>query len=205
MAEITLAARSALTGHARPGRHGKPEGEAGVVIAERGDLAIATIIARKGKAQAVRAAAKDAFGVELPTVPRRIESDRIAFIWAGPEQWLAVAGPGNPPGHFETMLAGIFDGLASISEQSDGRTVIRISGPRARDALAKGLPIDLHPRTFRTGDTALTLAAHIGAQIWQVDDAPTYDIAVFRGFARSFWNFLTEASAEYGCRIDERS
>jgi heterotetrameric sarcosine oxidase gamma subunit len=204
MAEVTLAARSALAGHARPGRHGKAEVDPGVVIAERGDLAIATIIARKGKAEAVRAAANAAFGIELPTVPRRIENGRIAFIWAGPEQWLAVAGPGNPPVDFENTLAGIFAGLASISEQSDGRTVIRISGPRARDALAKGLPIDLHPRAFRPGDTALTLAAHIGAQIWQLDDAPTYEIAVFRGFARSFWHFLTEASAEYGCQIAER-
>ena len=95
-------------------------------------------------------------------------------------------------------------GHASITEQSDGRTIIRIAGPRARDALAKGLAVDLHPRAFKPGDTALTQAAHIGLQIWQLDEAPTYEIAVFRGFARSFWQFLLDAAAEYGCRIEER-
>ena len=48
-------------------------------------------------------------------------------------------------------LAERLKGLASISDQSGGRTVIRISGPRARDVLAKGLPIDLDPRGFPLG------------------------------------------------------
>jgi methylglutamate dehydrogenase subunit D len=204
MPEITLAARSAIEREAAPRRHGKPEDEPGVVLREVAGLALATVIARKGEAVAAAEAAQDAFGIELPTTPRRVERDGIAFLWAGPGQWLAVAGPGRPAGKFETMLAGVFDGHASITEQSDGRTVIRMSGPRARDALAKGLPIDLHPRAFKPGDTALTLAAHIGLQIWQLDAAPTYDIAVFRGFARSFWHFLLDAAAEYGCRIEAR-
>jgi methylglutamate dehydrogenase subunit D len=106
-----------------------------------------------------------------------------------------------PAGEFETRLAAVFSGLASVAEQSDGRTVLRVAGPKARDVLAKGLPIDLHPRVFRTGDTALTVAALIGVQIWQTDDAPSYELAVFRGFARGFWHFLTESAAEYGCEI----
>ena len=106
-----------------------------------------------------------------------------------------------PAGELETRLAPVFAGLASVAEQSDGRTVLRIAGPKARDVLAKGLPIDLHPRVFRPGDTALTVAALIGVQIWQTNEAPTYELAVFRGFARSFWNFLTESAAEYGCEI----
>ena len=112
-----------------------------------------------------------------------------------------MARDGLPPGELEARLAAVFAGLASVTEQSDGRTVLRISGPKARDTLAKGLPIDLHPRVFRSGDTGLTVAALIGVQIWQIDETPTYEIAVFRGFARSFWHFLTEAAAEYGCEI----
>jgi heterotetrameric sarcosine oxidase gamma subunit len=204
MPETTLNARSAIEREAAPRSHGKGEGEPGVTLREIAGLALATVIARKGEAKAAAEAAKDAFGIDLPVTPRRVERDGIAFLWAGPEQWLAVAGPGRPAGQFENMLAGVFDGHAAVTEQSDGRTIIRISGPNARDALAKGLPIDLHPRAFKPGDTALTLAAHIGLQIWQIDEAPTYEIAVFRGFARSFWHFLLEAAAENGCRIEER-
>ena len=31
----------------------------------------------------------------------------------------------------------------------------------------------------------------------QLDDAPTYDLLVYSGFARSFWDWITEAAAEF--------
>ena len=203
MAETRIRARSALDGLAVPGRHGKARGEPGVTLGEIAGLSLASVIARKGKAEATAMAAKAAFGLDLPTTPRRVESGKIAFLWAGPDQWLAASREALKAGGFERQLAGLFAGSASLTEQSDGRTVIRIAGPRARDALAKGLPIDLHARAFRPGDTALTMGAHIGLQIWQIDEAPTYEIAVFCGFAGSFWHFLTEAAAEFGYRIAE--
>jgi methylglutamate dehydrogenase subunit D len=203
MAEIRIRARSALDGLARPGRHGKAGGEPGVTIGETTGLSLASVIARKGKAAIVATAARAALGIDLPSTPRRVGNGKVAFLWAGPDQWLAVSLEALNPGEFETQLANLFAGSASVSEQSDGRTVIRVAGPNARDALAKGLPIDLHPRAFRPGDTALTLAAHIGLQIWQIDENPTYEIAVFRGFAGSFWHFLAEAAAEFGYRVAE--
>jgi heterotetrameric sarcosine oxidase gamma subunit len=200
MAEAT-AARSALEGLYRSGRQGKAEGTSGVTLAELGNIALALVIVRKGKVAQAREAAKRSFGVELPETPRRTLGKGIEFLWAGPEQWLALSRDGLPAGEFETRLAAVFAGLASVAEQSDGRTVLRITGPKARDTLAKGLPIDLHPRVFRPNDTALTVAALIGVQIWQIDEAPTYELAVFRGFARNFWHFLTESAAEFGCEI----
>ena len=56
----------------------------------------------------------------------------------------------------------------------------------------------MHARAFNAGDTAVTSVAHIGAQIWQTDDAPTYEIAVALGFALSFWHWLEASAAEYG-------
>lgn len=195
------AARSALEGLYRPGRHGKAEGAPGVTLQELAKIALASVIARKGKATEASEAARRSFGVDLPQMPRRVLGRGIEFLWAGPGQWLALCRDGLPAGELESRLAAVFAGLASVSEQSDGRTVLRIAGPKARDVLAKGLPIDLHARAFRPNDTALTVAALIGVQIWQIDEAPSYELAVFRGFARGFWHFLTESAAEYGCEI----
>jgi sarcosine oxidase subunit gamma len=82
-----------------------------------------------------------------------------------------------------------------VSDQSDGRGVFRVSGRGAREALAKGVPIDLHPRAFTTGDAAVTLAAHIPIHVWQVDALPTYEIAVARSLATSFLDWLGPAAA----------
>ncbi len=56
-----------------------------------------------------------------------------------------------------------------MSDQSDARLVLHLSGPRVRDVLAKGVPIDLHPKVFKPGDVATTLIAYIGVQIDMLD------------------------------------
>lgn len=85
-----------------------------------------------------------------------------------------------------------------MTDQSDGRTILRIGGPRVRDALAKGIHIDLDPSAFKPGDTAITAVAYINVHFWQVDDRPTYDVAMFRSFSVAFWDWLSGAAAEYG-------
>ena len=91
--------------------------------------------------------------------------------------------------------------LASISDQSDGRVIIRVGGARAREALAKGVPVDLHPDAFRPGDAAVTTVAYIGVALWQVDDAPTYEFSVPRSYVTAFHEWLTAAAAEFGVRV----
>jgi sarcosine oxidase subunit gamma len=103
---------------------------------------------------------------------------------------------------FEGTLRETFTGLASVTNQSDGRCIVRVSGPKVRDTLAKGIPLDLDPRAFGPDDVAMTVAAHINTHFWQIDATPSYDFAVFRSFAASFCEWLLCASAEFGTRID---
>ena len=98
-------------------------------------------------------------------------------------------------------LAQRLQGFASISDQHGGRTVLRLSGPRAREVLAKGLPIDLHPRAFGPGSAATSTISLMGVQLWQVDEAPSYDIALFRSVSESFWRWLTSSAAEFGYEV----
>ena len=76
-----------------------------------------------------------------------------------------------------------------------------MSGARARDALAKGIPVDLHPGAFGPGDAAITTVAYIGVALWQVDDAPTYEFIVPRSYFIAFHEWLIAAAAEFGVRV----
>ena len=104
----------------------------------------------------------------------------------------------------EALLAAPFAGLASVVDQSHGRTLLRVTGPHVRDALAKGVAVDLHPRAFKTGDAAATLVSHIPVQLWQIDDRPTYEFAVARSLAQSFWHWLEASAAQYGLEFVDR-
>ena len=87
-----------------------------------------------------------------------------------------------------------------MSDQSHGRVILHIEGPRARDVLGKGTGLDLHPRAFGQGRSAVTQMAHVGVHIAQVGP-DAFELSLFRGFAESFWEWLTEMSGEYGYEV----
>lgn len=195
-----LKSASGIAGLAASGRYGKLDGGAGVTISERIGLGLATVAARKGQARSLQDRVREAYGVDLPQTSRVVVGRDVSFVGYGPGQWLAVS---------ETLaseamardLAERLKGLASISDQSSGRTVIRVSGPRARDVLAKGLPIDLDPRVFPLGSAATSTISLMGVQLWQADDTRSYDIAVFRSLSESFWRWLAASAAEFGYEV----
>ena len=200
MSDLAPRPVSALAGIAVPGRYGKQEGAPGLTIEERRGLGIATVAARKDQSDALKAAVKKAHGVELPDDSRVAQGPQVSFVGYGPGQWLAVSEKlaGDA---LARDLAQRLQGLASISDQHGGRTVLRLSGPRAREVLAKGLPIDLHPRAFGPGSAATSTISLMGVQLWHVDDAPSYDIALFRSVSASFWRWLTSSAAEFGYEV----
>lgn len=200
MPEITLAERPPLAHCLVPGRHGRSEGEAGVILKSRTDLTLHMLIARSGMVDEARQLA-GAAGLALPAASRVTMAEGYMALWSGPEQWLIAAEPKGRAAS-DQVIAALAPCCMAV-EQTDARAVIATSGPRAREALAKGFPIDLHPRVFKAGTTALTLAAAVPVQIWQADDSPSFGIAVPRSFAEGFWRWLTEASAEFGVTVGD--
>jgi heterotetrameric sarcosine oxidase gamma subunit len=200
VSDRTLHPLSALSGIAVPGRYGKEEGEPSVVITELAGLGLATVACRKGQAAALSAAVGKAYSVDLPASSRVAQGAAVRFIGYGPGQWLAVS-EALANEALPSELAAQLQGLASVSDQSGGRTVLRVSGNRARDVLAKGLPLDLDPRAFPLGSAATSAISHIGLQLWQADDTRSYDIAIFRSLSESFWRWLTASAAEFGYEV----
>lgn len=193
-----LETRSAFHDVAAPGRYGRPDGDAGVIVSEREGLGLVTLEGRKGAQARLLKAIQNAYGVEAPDGPTVASGRDVRFIGTGPGQWLAVS---------ETMqnealtddLVGKLEGLASIVDQSSGRATLRIEGPNARDCLAKGFAIDLDPRVFPDGSAATGAISLMGALVWR--DGEAYDVVVFRSVAASFWHWLEASAAEYGCEI----
>ena len=174
-------------------------GAGGVIVSDRDGLGIATILVRKGQADALATRVRDKFGIALPREPHRVSNGAIAFAGTGPETWLATAENGGNA--FAASLRAELRDDAAVVNQSDGYAVLRLTGPKVRDALAKGVPVDLHPGAFRVGDVASTLVAHIGAVLWRLDDdkgSAVFEVAVFRSLAGALWHWLSEGGAEFG-------
>ena len=98
----------------------------------------------------------------------------------------------------EEALSGLH---VAVNDISSGQTIIRLRGPRARDLLSKGCPLDLHPRVFGPGQCAQSHIGKSNALIIQVDDAPTYDIIVRRSFADYLARWMLHSGMEYDIAV----
>jgi sarcosine oxidase subunit gamma len=194
--------RSALHGLAAPGHYGRV-GATGLIIEERTDLAFASVIMKRGKRATLVSAVDTAFGVALPAGPRRATAGLVTFAGTGRDQWVASAEGAEAVG-FATKLRARIGPFAAVADQSDARVALRLSGPRVRDVLAKGVPVDLHPKAFKLGDVASTVIAYVGVQIDVLDDAPTYQLTAPRSMAGTLWSWLAVSAAEFGYDVVAR-
>lgn len=180
--DIMLPRVSPLRDVAVQGRFGASHGAPGVTFTVRHPMSIVTVIARAGQGEATAAALK---GYDAQ--------------WAGPDQYFVLAG-NRGEGALCRELKAKLSGLASVTDQSHGRIIIRIAGPKARAVLAKGTPVDLHPDMFPVGKSALTQMAHVGIHLTRVGE-DAYDLSVFRGFSESYWEWITEQAEEFGYQV----
>lgn len=188
--------KGAWDGIAKAGRSGVERAEPGIVITPRHDFSLAYVIAGE-ESRPLTERCLSRYGIAPPDTPRAVPGEKLDLIWAGPSQWLAVSvRPGMP-----VELAAELRGIAAVSDQTDARAVLRLRGRRVCDALAKGCPVDLHPRAFRRGDTFITAIGGIGVQVWWADVDDALHLAVPRSMAGSFWSWLLPSAQEYGVEV----
>ena len=84
------------------------------------------------------------------------------------------------------------DSHASVFDQTAGRFVIRLSGPRAVDVLARGTAIDLRDPAMPEAWGSHTFIEHMPALVLRRtrDGAAVYDVSVPRSYAGSFAAWL---------------
>jgi sarcosine oxidase, subunit gamma len=132
--------------------------------------------------------------------------DRIAALWLGPDQWLVTC----PAPEVARLISSLREALAdlhvAITDVTDGRVAFRLAGPSARDVLAKGCPLDLHPRAFPTGSCAQSLLGKAAVLIHLLDDererGSSFDVYVARSFAHYLCMWLEDAGREYGVQVE---
>ena len=154
-----------------------------------------------------RAGVAGVLGCEPPAKAGTVADGRdgCAVVALGPNEWLVLMDPdtgGAAAARLREALAGQH---TAVTEVGDGRTTIRISGPNARDVLAKGTSIDLHAATFGPGRAAEAQIARAGGLIRCVamgtGAEAHFEIIVAASFAEYLWTWFEDAGREYGVRV----
>jgi sarcosine oxidase subunit gamma len=169
---------------------------AGLTVTDLDGIGIASVQAFKRRTEAVAAA------LAAADASIRATANGRAAMGIGPGRWL-VTQPGAA-NSLAPELEATLGALASVNDQSDGYAVLRITGPRVRDILARGVNIDLHDTAFPVGKAAATGIAHIGVTLWRcdnVDGLAVFEIALFRSMAGSFMHWLEASAGAFGLAV----
>ncbi|GLW99873.1 sarcosine oxidase subunit gamma family protein [Microtetraspora sp. NBRC 16547] len=141
-------------------------------------------------------AAKDigaALGMPLPVAPgTTVISGDVTVAWLGPDEWLVI----GPEGYrFDLLRKALGERHGSVVDVSAQRTTLLVAGPRARDLLAHGCALDLHPTVFGLGRCAQTMLAR--AQVVLLPRQDGLLVLVRSSFAAYLAEWLLDAATEY--------
>jgi len=141
----------------------------GTDLVELTDLAIVSIAIPLGGDAALAAALSKTYGTDMPAPGRSVISTdgQTRFLWTARDQLFALFEDGSP-----NAAADVKKNLGDtgyVTLQSDNWVALRLSGEKARDALERICPIDLHPTTFAEGHVARTMMEHMGVFILRDD------------------------------------
>ncbi len=192
MFERRSAIASAL---ARGGRDGADGGRR-LRLGERRGWSLTQIAGFPDTIAELGKAAARILGAPLPEgIGEIVAADGRQLLKTGPEQfWILASELEDIAGRLQAAIA---PAIGSVTPLSHSRTCITVDGAAARELLAKGIPLDLHPEAFRVGCFAQTGLHHTPVLLLRAGE-DRYEIFALRTFALSVWDWLADAALPLG-------
>ena len=160
----------------------------------------------RGTCRATRArpdfvdAVRRLFDVALPIAPNTTARTRaLTALWLGPASWLLVARGQVARWTTSTRARDALNAAGgALFDVTASRVAWTIAGAHAATVLAKGCPLDFHPRAFAEGACAQSVFGHVNALFYRRAASPAFTLMVARSFARDAWLALCRSAAPYG-------
>ena len=161
-----------------------------VTIAENSGVALASVAARNGRADACSKVLKTTLGA-VPDVGKAVLHDPEAGFWMGPDQWM-IGAPMDTHEDLADQLKAKLGDAASVTEQSGAWVVFDVTGTGMADMceILCNIPI----RKMAAGDVQRTMIHQLGCFVIRRADAEHIRILGPRASAQSLHHALTTAA-----------
>ncbi len=143
---------------------------------------------------AFQRAVESVTGCRAPAKPNTVaRGNGYDVLWLGPDEWLVRSQQPQAPIAEDKLVEALQGQFASAVDIGSGWTVLEVSGEKARDVMARGCPLDLHPRMFAPGQCAQSHYFKASIVLVPVAD-DTFEIVVRRSFADYFVRIMLDAA-----------
>ena len=135
-------------------------------------------------------------GIILPTKPNTYsKNEKVKSLWLGPDEWLIVNESKNDL--FSKLTNELKEEETSVTDVSENRTVIRLTGEKIFILLSKFLTLDLDNNLFNQSCCAQTLFVKVPSLLIRnnnENEIPEIDIFINRSHANYIYNLLVDGT-----------
>ncbi|MEM8539033.1 MAG: sarcosine oxidase subunit gamma family protein [Pseudomonadota bacterium] len=144
--------------------------------------------------------ATEAAGVDMPAPGTANCAGDHGLCWMSPDEVLILCHYADVAACLSKITKALAGEHHLAVDVSDARASFRLSGPRAREVMAKVCPVDLSPAAFEPGQFRRSRLAQVPAAFW-MPDAETFQIICFRSVAQ-YVNDVLKTAAQPGSEVD---
>lgn len=169
----------------------------GIARIEEADLQ--GMISLRGDMAALKPAVENVTGLPMPDQRTVLSGSDNAICWMSPDELLILCPYANVSKMLSALQAELADVHSLAVDVSDARAVFDLSGPSAREVLAKLAPVDLAPGLFEPGMIRRTRLAQVPAAFWMTGPE-AFRIICFRSQSQYIFDVL-KAAAQPGSDV----
>ncbi|BAK76169.1 sarcosine oxidase, gamma subunit [Pseudogulbenkiania sp. NH8B] len=146
---------------------------------------------------AFRGAVEEVLQLALPSGQAMAASaGGCSAVWMGPDEWLIQSVEETGPELERALRQAMAGEHHAVVDVSSGYTVFELSGRRVREVLAKGCPLDLHPKVLPVGCSTQSHFFKAGITVLHIGE-DLYQLVVRRSFAEYACLMLLDAADEF--------
>lgn len=120
--------------------------------------------------------------------------------WMSSDELLLMVAHSDAASTIETLNGALKGTHFLAANVSDARAVFEVSGPRAREVMAKLAPVDFAPGAFEPGMFRRSRLAQVPAAFW-MNEEDAFTVVCFRSVAEYMFDLLCVAAQE-GSEVD---
>ena len=135
-------------------------------------------------------------GAVLPTKPNTyVQNEKVKIIWLGPDEWIVINDQENEI--FIKLKNELGDLEASVTDVSENRTIIRLSGKKIMTLLSKFLVLDIEKNLGNQSSCAQTIFVKVPILLIRNNDnnkIPVIDIFTNKSHANYIYNLIVDGT-----------